>query len=166
MFGVPLPWALCGAAVIAVVTYFTGHHKGWTQRDAEMQVEIARKNEESRAKEQEMAKAVTDKDNELRKANDDVAKKQTDLNRLIASGRMRLPAASCVQASPSAAPAPGNSPEAGAKPDGQTDQAADAERETLQLIAQIAADGDKAINQLNACIDAYNEVRNTLNGQR
>jgi flagellar capping protein FliD len=166
MFGVPLPWALFGAAVIAVVTYFTGHHKGWAQRDAEMQVEIARKNEESRAKEQEMAKAVTDKDNELRKANDDVAKKQTDLNRLIASGRMRLPAASCVQASPSAAPAPGNSPEAGAKPDGQTDQAADAERETLQLIAQIAADGDKAINQLNACIDAYNEVRNTLNGQR
>jgi flagellar capping protein FliD len=166
MFGIPLPWALCGAAVIAVVTYFTGHHKGWAQRDAEMQVEIARKNEESRAKEQEMAKAVTAKDEELRKANTDVAKKQTDLNRLIASGRVRLPTASCVQASPSAAPAPGNSPEAGAKPDGQVDQATDAERETLQLIAQIAADGDKAINQLNACIDAYNEVRNTLNGQR
>jgi flagellar capping protein FliD len=166
MFGVPLPWALCGAAVIAVVTYFTGHHKGWTQRDAEMQVEIARKNEESRAKEQEMAKAVTAKDEELRKANTDVAKKQTDLNRLIASGRVRLPTSSCVQASSSAAPAPGNSPEAGAEPDGQADQAADAERETLQLIAQIAADGDKAINQLNACIDAYNEVRNTLNGQR
>ena len=166
MFGIPLPWALCGAAVIAVVTYFTGHHKGWAQRDAEMQVEIARKNEESRAKEQEMAKAVTAKDEELRKANTDVAKKQTDLNRLITAGRVRLPTASCVQASPSAAPAPGNSPEAGAKPDGQADQATDAERETLQLIAQIAADGDKAINQLNACIDAYNEVRNTLNGQR
>jgi hypothetical protein len=113
-----------------------------------------------------MAKAVTAKDEELRKANTDVAKKQTDLNRLITAGRVRLPTSSCVQASPSAAPAPGNSPEAGAKPDGQTDQAADAERETLQLIAQIAADGDKAINQLNACIDAYNEVRNTLNGQR
>lgn len=166
MFGVPLPWALCGAAVIAVVTYFTGHHKGWAQRDAEMQVEIARKNEESRAKEQEMAKAVTAKDEELRKANTDVAKKQTDLNRLIAAGRVRLPTPSCVQASPSAAPAAGNSAEAGAKPDGQADQATDAERETLQLIAQIAADGDKAINQLNACIDAYNEVRNTLNGQR
>lgn len=166
MFGVPLPWALCGAAVIAVVTYFTGHHKGWAQRDAEMQVEIARKNEESRAKEQEMAKAVSAKDEELRKANTDVAKKQTDLNRLITAGRVRLPTASCIQASPSAAPATGNSPEAGAKPDRQADPAADAERETLQLIAQIAADGDKAINQLNACIDAYNEVRNTLNGQR
>jgi hypothetical protein len=166
MFGVPLPWALCGAAVIAVVTYFTGHHKGWAQRDAEMQVEIARKNEESRAKEQEMAKAVTAKDEELRKANTDVAKKQTDLNRLIAAGRVRLPTPSCVQASPSAAPAAGNSPEAGAKPDGQADQATDAERETLQLIAQIAADGDKAINQLNACIDAYNEVRSIVNGKQ
>ncbi len=166
MFGLPLPWVLIGVAVLTVVTYFTGHHKGWAQRDAEMQVEIARKNEESRAKEQEMAKAVTAKDEELRKANTDVAKKQTDLNRLIAAGRVRLPASSCVQASPSAATAASNSAEAGAKPDGQADQATDAERETLQLIAQIAADGDKAINQLNACIDAYNEMRSIVNGQR
>jgi hypothetical protein len=162
--------------IIVVVTFFTviglykyGHHKGWNQRDAEMQAEIARKNEESRAKEQEMAKAVTAKDEELRKANTDVAKKQTDLNSLIAAGRVRLPAASCVQASPSAASAVGNSPEAGAKPDPAPNAdtgPSESERETLRLIAQIAADGDRAINQLNACIDAYNEVRNTLNGQR
>lgn len=166
MFGVPLPWAMCGAAIIAVVTYFTGHHKGWAQRDAEMQVEIARKNEESRAKEQEMATAVAAKDDELRKANTDVAKKQTDLNRLIAAGRVRLPTASCVQASTSAPAATGDSTETRSQPDGQADQATDAERETLQLIAQIAADGDKAINQLNACIDAYNEMRKIANAQR
>lgn len=165
MFGVPLPWAMCGAAIIAVVTYFTGHHKGWAQRDAEMQVEIARKNEESRAKEQEMATAVAAKDDELRKANTDVAKKQTDLNRLIAAGRVRLPTASCVQASTSAPAATGNSAETRSQSDGQADQATDAERETLQLIAQIAADGDKAINQLNACIDAYNEMRKIANAQ-
>ena len=41
----------------------------------------------------------------------------------------------------------------------------DAERETLRLIAQIAADGDKAINQLNACITAYEQVREQINGQ-
>ena len=166
MFGVPLPWAMCGAAIIAVVTYFTGHHKGWAQRDAEMQVEIARKNEESRAKEQEMATAVAAKDDELRKANTDVAKKQTDLNRLIAAGRVRLPTASCVQASTSAPAATGDSTETRSQPDGQADQATDSERETLQLIAQIAADGDKAINQLNACIDAYNEMRKIANAQR
>jgi lysozyme family protein len=166
MFGIPLPWVLGGAAVLTVATYFTGHHKGWAQRDAEMQVEIARKNEESRAKEQEMAKAVNAKDEELRKANDVVSKKQTDLNRLLSAGRLRLPTTSCVQTTAAAAPAAGNSAEASAQPDRQADQPSDAERQTIELIAQIAADGDRAINQLNACIDAYNEMRNIANGQR
>lgn len=166
MFGIPLPWALGGAALIAVATYFTGHHKGWAQRDAEMQVEIARKNEESRAKEQEMATAVASKDDELRKANTDVAKKQTDLNRLIAAGRLRLPTPSCVQAPADPSPAAGNSDQARSQPDGQTGEASDTERETIRLIAQITADGDRAINQLNACIDSYNEMRKIANGQR
>jgi hypothetical protein len=166
MFGIPLPWVIGGAAILVVSTYFTGHHKGWTQRDAEMQVEIARKNEESRAKEQEMVTAVNQKDEELRKANDVVNKKQTDLNRLIATGRMRLPTTSCVQAPASTPVASGNSAEERAKPDEQANQPSDSERETLQLIAQIAADGDKAINQLNACIDSYNEMRKIVNGQR
>jgi hypothetical protein len=39
-------------------------------------------------------------------------------------------------------------------------------RETLRLIAQIAADGDRAINQLNACVDAYNQIREQINGGR
>jgi hypothetical protein len=166
MFGIPLPWVIGGAAILVVSTYFTGHHKGWTQRDAEMQVEIARKNEESRAKEQEMVTAVNQKDEELRKANDVVNKKQTDLNRLIATGRVRLPTTSCVQATTSTTVASGNSAEERAKPDEQANQPSDSERETLQLIAQIAADGDKAINQLNACIDSYNEMRKIVNGQR
>ena len=166
MFGIPLPWVIGGAAILVVSTYFTGHHKGWTQRDAEMQVEIAKKNEESRAKEQEMVIAVNQKDEELRKANDVVNKKQTDLNRLIATGRMRLPTTSCVQAPASTTVASGNSAEERAKPDEQANQPSDSERETLQLIAQIAADGDKAINQLNACIDSYNEMRKIVNGQR
>jgi hypothetical protein len=166
MFGIPLPWVIGGAAILVVSTYFTGHHKGWTQRDAEMQVEIAKKNEESRAKEQEMVLTVNQKDEELRRANDVVNKKQTDLNRLIATGRMRLPTTSCVQAPASTTVASGNSAEERAKPDEQANQPSDSERETLQLIAQIAADGDKAINQLNACIDSYNEMREIVNGQR
>lgn len=166
MFGIPLPWVIGGAAILVISTYFTGHHKGWTQRDAEMQVEIAKKNEESRAKEQEMVLTVNQKDEELRKANDVVNKKQTDLNRLIATGRVRLPTSSCVQATASTPVASGNSAEERAKPDEQANQPSDSERETLQLIAQIAADGDKAINQLNACIDSYNEMRKIVNGQR
>jgi hypothetical protein len=154
-------------AIFGIYKY--GYNSGWDQRDAEMQAEIAKKNEEARAKEQEMVKAVADKETELRKANDVVAQKQTDLNRLIATGRVRLPSSSCVQASPSPAPAAGNSNQAPSQPDRAPDPdtgPSDAERQTLQLIAQIAADGDKAINQLNACIDAYDNMRNIINAQR
>jgi hypothetical protein len=154
-------------AIFGIYKY--GYNSGWGDRDAEMQAEIAKKNEESRAKEQEMAKAVADKETELRKANDVVSQKQTDLNRLIAAGRVRLPTASCVQTSPSAAPASGNSNQAPSQPDRAPDPdtgPSDAERQTLQMIAQIAADGDRAINQLNACIDAYDNMRNIINAQR
>lgn len=144
--------------------YKYGHHNGWNDRDAEMQIEIAKKNEEARAKEQEMAKAVADKEVELRKANDVINKKQTDLNAAIRAGRVRLPTASCPQASPSAPIALGNSDQARGEPDRQADTASDAERETLRLIAEIAADGDRAINQLNACVDAYANMRNIING--
>ena len=152
-------------AVLAIGGFYKyGHHNGWSDRDAEMQIEIAKKNEEARAKEQEMAKAVADKELELRKANDVITKKQTDLASAIRAGRVRLPAPSCPQASPSAAIAVGNSDQARSEPNRQADAASDAERETLRLIAEIAADGDRAINQLNACVDAYNAVRDKING--
>ena len=157
-------------AIFGIYKY--GYNSGWGDRDAEMQAQIAAKNEHARQLEQEMAKAVADKETELRKANDVVAQKQTDLNRLIAAGRVRFPSASCVQASPSAAIAGGNSSQAPSQldrapdPDPSASGASEAERQTLQLIAPIAADGDKAINQLNACIDAYDNMRSIINGQR
>jgi len=156
-------------AIFGIYKY--GYNSGWGDRDAEMQAQIAKKNEEARAKEQEMAKAVADKETELRKANNVVAQKQTDLNRLIVSGRVRFPSASCVQASPSPTIATGSINQAPSHPDRAPDPdpsasgAREAERQTLQLIAAIAADGDKAINQLNACIDAYDNMRRIINGQ-
>ena len=155
-------------ALVAVLAmggfYKYGHHNGWSDRDAEMQIEIAKKNEEARAKEQEMAKAVADKEVELRKANDVITKKQTDLASAIRAGRVRLPAPSCPQAAPSAAPAAGDSNQARSEPNRPTDTASDAERATLQAIAEIVAQGDRNTVQLNACIDAYANMRNIING--
>ena len=136
--------------------YRYGHHNGWLERDQEMQAEIAKKNEQSRAIEQQLNQQINDKATQLKEATDAISQKQFDLDRAIASGRVRLRASSCVQASSSAAPASGNRDEA----------AGDADRETLRLIAQIAADGDRNTAQLNACIDAYNQVREQINGQR
>jgi hypothetical protein len=141
-------------------------------RDAEMQAVIAKKNEEARATEQKMAELVQSKEVELKEANNVIDKKQTDLNAAIRAGRVRLPAASCVQATPNPTIAPGDRNEARSQPDPAPNANPDAsgpsesERQTLELIAQIAADGDRAINQLNACIAAYEQVRTTINAQR
>lgn len=156
MMGLPNPWMILGAIFVAVSVYFYGHHKGWDERDKEMQAAIAQKNEESRQKEQQLNQTINDQSFKLKEANNVVTQKQTDLDRAIRAGRVRLPAPSCVQASPSAAPASGSGTEA----------ASESERQTLAAIAELVAAGDKAINQLNACIDAYNQVRETVNGQR
>ena len=159
--------ALALAALLTMGGFYKyGYSSGWDDRDTEMQIEIARKNEEARAKEQEMAKAVATKDAELRKAKDVINKKQTDLNAAIRAGRVRFPSASCPQASPSPAPAVGDSDQARSEPDRQADEAVDSERATLQAIAEIVAQGDKNTAQLNACIDAYDQMRSIINGDK
>jgi len=155
MIGLPNPKFILIALIACIMAFYYGHHKGWWERDMEMQVEIGKRNEESRAKEQELQKQITQTSTQLTEANDAITQKQSALDRAISAGRVRLPSSSCVQASPSAAPAARNSQEAGSESD----------RETLRLIAQIAADGDLAINQLNACIAAYDAVREQVNSQ-
>ena len=144
--------------------YRFGFSKGWKERDNEMQAVIAQKNEESRQIEQKLNEQLNAGAKQLQEANHVIDKKQSDLTAAIRAGRVRLPAPSCVQASTSPTTSGGDQKD-GAKPDRQADQAADEQR-TLELIAQIAADGDKAINQLNACVDAYNQVREQLNGHK
>jgi prophage endopeptidase len=150
--------------------YKYGYSNGWDSRDSEMQAAIAQKNEEARQTEQKLAEVVQAKETELRKANDVINKKQTDLTAAIRAGRVRFPAAaSCPQTSASAPAAAGDRDQARSQPDPTPDAdpgPSESERQTLQLIAQIAAEGDRAINQLNACIDAYENMRTIINAQR
>lgn len=162
----PNPWLIIGAIIVAISVYFYGHNKGWNQRDAEMQAEIAKKNEESRAKEQELGQKLNEQSSKLLEANNGIAEKQTALDRAIRSGKLRLNASSCVQAPTSTATPTGDRNQAPSESNRSADTTADADRETLAAIAQIVADGDKAVNQLNACIDAYNQVRGTLNDKQ
>lgn len=150
----PNPWMILGAITAASLVYFYAHHVGYAKRDQEMQLEIARLNGEAREKEQKLAEDLNNTSSQLKEANDVVTKKQTDLDAAIRSGRMRLNT-SCVPASTGSSTTSGNN-----------SQASESERETLLLIAQLAAEGDRAINELNACIAAYNQVRETINGQR
>ena len=152
----PNPWMILGAIAVCITAYFYGHHAGFVERDQEMQAEIALKNEEIRKAEHKLNEQLSATSTELKDANDAIAQKQSDLNRLISAGRVRLPSAGCVQAAGGSTAPSGSGNQAGSESD----------IETLRLIAQIAADGDRAINQLNACITAYEQVMEAANGQR
>ena len=153
MLPIPLPWLIIGAIVALFGTYRGGYHFGWEDRDQEMQIEIAKKNEEARELEKNMAQKLADKETALRKANNEISKKQSAMRELANTGRLRLPTSSCVQASPSSAPAAGDS----------RDEPSELERQTINALIDIVAEGDKAIVKHQACVAAYNEVRESIN---
>ena len=163
---IPNPWVILGVLLALAGFYGYGHHRGWDDRDIEMQAEIAVKNEEARVKEQELTKQLNENSTKLMEANNAITEKQSSLDRAIRAGRVRLPSTSCVQTSSSATPASGDSPKAGSQPNGQANSTADeTERQTLAAIAEIVAQGDRNTIQLNACIEAYNAVRSQVNGK-
>ena len=158
MLPIPLPWLIVGVLVSLFGSYRVGHHYGWLERDNDMKIAIAQKNEEARAKEKELGEKLQDQETKLRKAQDDIVKKQSAMHELARTGRLRLPAPSCPQASPSATIATGN-------PQPSQPDATESEREVIAALIDIAAEGDKAITKLNACASASDEVRRLVNGQ-
>jgi hypothetical protein len=149
------PWIILGIAATTAGVYLYGHHIGWTERDAEMQIAIAKKNEEAREVERNMTSKVIAQTNKLQEANNALTQKTTALDRAIRAGRVRLPT-SCPQ-----------SPTDPATPSSNRDtETSESDRQTLAAIAAIVAEGDAAINQLNACIASYNEMRELVNGHR
>ena len=158
MFGIPLPYIALAIGIALFGSYRGGYHFGWEDRDNDMKIAIAQKNDEARAKEKELGEKLQDQETKLRKAQDDVKKKQSAMHELARTGRLRLPAPSCPQNSASATIAAGDTQPS------QSD-ASESERQTIAALIDIAAEGDKAITKLNACANAYEEVRRLVNGQ-
>jgi hypothetical protein len=158
MFGIPFPYIALAVCLALFGSYRGGYHFGWEDRDNDMKLAIAQKNDEARAKEKELGEKLQDQETKLRKAQDDVKKKQSAMHELARTGRLRLPAPSCPQANASAAISIGNP-----QPTDTTET--ELERQTIAALIDIAADGDKAIVKLNACASAYEEVRRLVNGQ-
>jgi hypothetical protein len=156
MLPIPLPWLIVGVMVALFGTYRGGYHFGWLDRDEEMQIEIAKKNEEARELEKNMTSKLTDKETELRKAKNEISKKQSAMRELANTGRLRLPTTSCPQASPSTSSPTGDS----------RDEPSELERQTINTLIDIVAEGDKAITKHAACVAAYNEMRELVNGKR
>ena len=158
MFGIPFPYIALAIAIALFGSYRGGYHFGWEDRDNDMKIAIAQKNDEARAKEKELGEKLQDQETKLRKAQDDVKKKQSAMHELARTGRLRLPAPSCPQNNASATIATGNPQPS------QPDQS-ELERQTIAALIDIAAEGDRAITKLNACASAYEEVRRLVNGQ-
>jgi Tfp pilus assembly protein PilE len=142
------PSVIVGIMLAIAASFAIGHHEGYAKRDAEMQAQIAKMNDEARDKERAMQYAANNTANNLRKANQDAQDQLARLNALADAGSLRLPT-SCVQAGTNAGATSGAIDEARAQ----------SERQTVKDLVAIAADGDNAIRKFNACVDIYNQVK-------
>jgi hypothetical protein len=139
MPSLPNPWVILGAIAVAFSVYLYGHHAGYAKKEREDQLLIAQKNTEmNKLKDEQDVK-----DANTKKLFDD------ELNHLIASRpRLYVPITTkggCSSTTP-------NNGQERAELDGQT---------TEDLI-RLVAEGDRAIIELNSCIDRYEAIRKTL----
>jgi len=165
MFPIPLPWLIVGALVSLFGTYRVGHHYGWLERDGDMKIAIAKKNDEARQIEQNMTEKLSQQSAKLQEANDAINKKTTALAVANRAGKLRLCPSSNVQTPTNTASTSADS-KATSQPDRPTNEPSDAERATIDAIAEIVAQGDKNTVALNACVDSYNQMRDLLNDKR
>ena len=165
MFPIPLPWLIVGVLVSLFGTYRVGHHYGWLERDNDMKIAIAKKNDEAREIERNMGEKLNQQSLKLQEANDAINKKTTALAVANRAGKLRLCPSSNVQTPSNTASTSADS-KATSQPDRQANEPSDAERATIDAIAEIVAQGDRNTVALNACVDAYENVRNLLNDKR
>jgi len=165
MLPIPLPWLIVGVLISLFGSYRVGHHYGWLERDGDMKIAIAKKNEESRKTEQQLNEQINQNATKLLEATNAINQKTSALAVANRAGKLRLCPTSYVQAPTSTSVATTDT-KATSEPDRPTDQPSDAERATIEAIAEIVAQGDRNTIALNACVDSYNDVRNLLNDKR
>ena len=165
MLPLPLPWLIVGVLVSLFGSYRVGHHYGWLERDGDMKIAIAKKNEESRKTEQKLTEELNLNATKLLEANNAINQKTSALSAANRAGKLRLCPTSYIQA-PTSASIASTDTKATSQPDRQANEPSDAERATIDAIAEIVAAGDRNTVALNACVDSYNQMRDLLNGNK
>jgi cobalamin biosynthesis Mg chelatase CobN len=155
------PYVLLGIVLAVLSAFGSGYWKGSEDEITRQQLEIAKLNAEARQKEQILVSAIQTQTTKLQKANQDAKLIQQKRNADIDSGalRLRIPvkATNCpIQVSDTTTPASGDS---------SGEARAELSPEIGKTLFAIAEEGDKAIVKLNACVDAYNSVYETLKGK-
>jgi type II secretory pathway pseudopilin PulG len=155
------PYVLLGIVLAILASFGSGYYKGGQDEFAKQQMEIAALNQKSRETEQRMAEEANGLALKLKKAENNaklaIQKRNSDIDSGALKLRIPVKAASCPTLSASAdTPAPvGDSVQTTAELDSTT----------ARLIVAITDQGDANTRQLNACIDAYNTVYQTLKGK-
>ena len=153
----PAVWI--GFLLSLAASFGFGYYKGGIDEYLKQQAEITRLNDEARQKEQALVTAVQTQATQLVKAEQNAKVLSQKRNTDIDSGalKLRIPVKTpiCpIQATDHATITPRDIVQATTELD----------RETSKALIAITDDGDKAIRQLNSCIDAYNAVYQTLKG--
>ena len=151
------PYAILSIVLAILGSFGSGYWKGSKDEVTRQQLEIAALNAEARQKEQALVNAITTQSTKLQKANQDAKIIAKERDAAIASGalKLRIP----VKAPVCPVQTAGDTP----APTGDSVQAtAEFDRETAQSLVAITDKGDENTRQLNACIDAYNAIYQTL----
>ena len=147
------PYIILGVIFAILGAFGTGYYKGGEAEIEKQQIEIARLNSEARQKEQALVAAVNNQATQLVKANNDAKVQITKRNADIATGalKLRIPVSCPISA---ASDAPASS--------GANLGTAELQPETAKDILAVGDDADATVRKLNTCIQAYNEVRESL----
>lgn len=151
------PYVMLGILLVILSAAGSGYYKGQHDEITRQQLEIAELNAQARAKEQGLISAVTTQATKLQKANYDAKIAAKERDSAIASGalKLRIPIKTpvCpVQTAGDTTPSARDSIQTGGELDATT----------AQSLVAITDQGDANTRQLNACIDAYNTVYQTL----
>ena len=153
------PWILLGIIMTILGAGAGGYSKGKHDENARQQAEIAVLNEQSRQKEQALVTAVNTQAVKLQKANQDAKIQINKRNADIATGvmQLRIP----VKATVCAVQATGDA----AATSGADTSSAELQPAFAQSLIAITDEADELARKYNTCINAYNEVRQTLKGK-
>ena len=139
----PSPWMVLGAISVSLAAYLYGHHAGYAQKEMEDSLEIARLNREMQTKKDEQDAKDANTKQEF----------ETKLSGILSSRpRLYVP----ITSKSGCATSTTNNGQERAELDGQT----------VEDLIRLVAEGDRAIIDLNSCIDRYNTLKETVNGQR
>jgi hypothetical protein len=155
------PWVILSVLIAILSSFSAGYYKGGEDEKADQQAEIALLNQKSRETEQRLIQDAFNATLKLKKAQANAQALSQKRNADIDSGslKLRIPVQSPVCAVSTTADAP--------TPAGDSVQAtAELDREVAKALIDITDQGDANTRQLNACIEAYNTVYQTLKGSK